>query len=423
MQISLHGFNIHGSARMERGTILICIFSIFSIFVPDVPYYNHAAGSQASMIIGKTLALISLRGVVSSQRLHGVVIDTTLLATGSSYGKTPCPHHEGGNHRIVSERRLPQTATIIINHRKQEQRPVLSGLPAELLIIRLVPSSRFFASFSLSQFISTQSSVFEAIAAVKPLIAIRSNICCFSLPFYLSLPSTKYRRVLLLLSTEYRRVLPLPSTKYRRVLLLPSTKYRRVLLLLSTKYRRVLVLLLLQPIKCKPLIDIRSNICCFSLSFYLSLRSTKYRRVLLLLSTKYRRVLLPLSTKYRRVLLLLSTKYRRVLVLLLLLPISTQSSVFEATAAVKPLISTQSSVFEAIAAVKPLIIRLVPSSRFCASFSLSQFISTQSSVFEAIAAVTPLTPTQRYPPVIDSTLCKNFKTPLRAVPDHLHGPG
>ena len=27
----------HGSARMERGTILICIFSIFSIFVQDVP--------------------------------------------------------------------------------------------------------------------------------------------------------------------------------------------------------------------------------------------------------------------------------------------------------------------------------------------------------------------------------------------------
>ena len=27
----------HGSSRMERGTILICIFSIFSIFVQDVP--------------------------------------------------------------------------------------------------------------------------------------------------------------------------------------------------------------------------------------------------------------------------------------------------------------------------------------------------------------------------------------------------
>ena len=94
---------------MERGTILICIFSIF-IFVQDVPYYNHAAGSQASMIIGKILALISLRGVVFAQRLHGVFIDTTLLATGSSYGKTPCPHHEGGtcNHLIVSERRHRQ---------------------------------------------------------------------------------------------------------------------------------------------------------------------------------------------------------------------------------------------------------------------------------------------------------------------------
>ena len=84
----LPGFNKHGSARMERGKILICIFSIF-IFVQDVPYYNHAAGSQASMILGKILALISLRGVVSSPRLHGVVIDTTLLATGSSYGKIP----------------------------------------------------------------------------------------------------------------------------------------------------------------------------------------------------------------------------------------------------------------------------------------------------------------------------------------------
>ena len=100
--MQLHGLNRHGSARMESGTIVICIFSIFSIFVQDVPHYNHAAGSQASMIIGKTLALISLRGVVSSQRLHGVFIDTTLLATGSSYGKTPCPHHEGGNHLIVT---------------------------------------------------------------------------------------------------------------------------------------------------------------------------------------------------------------------------------------------------------------------------------------------------------------------------------
>jgi hypothetical protein len=94
--------------RMERGTTVICIFSIFNIFVQDVhvPYYNHAAGSQASMIIGKILALISLRGVVSSQRLHGVVIDTTLLATGSSYGK------------ILA----------------QEQRQVLSGLPAARII-------------------------------------------------------------------------------------------------------------------------------------------------------------------------------------------------------------------------------------------------------------------------------------------------
>ena len=69
--------------------------TIFSIFVQDVPYYNHAAGSQASMIIGKILALISLRGVVSSPRLHGVV-DTTLLATGSSYGKTSLPSSRGG---------------------------------------------------------------------------------------------------------------------------------------------------------------------------------------------------------------------------------------------------------------------------------------------------------------------------------------
>jgi len=88
---------------VERGTIVICILSIFSIFVQDVhvPYYIHAAGSQASMIIGKTLALISLRGVVSSQRLHGVVIDTTLLATGSSYGKVPALTSRGA---IISSR-------------------------------------------------------------------------------------------------------------------------------------------------------------------------------------------------------------------------------------------------------------------------------------------------------------------------------
>ena len=112
--------NMVTSARMERGTILICIFSIF-IFVQDVPYYNHAAGSQVSMITGKNLALINLRGVVSSQRLRGVVIDTTLLATGSSYGKTPCPHHEGGSHLVVSERRLPHTVTIAIGIKSNGQ--------------------------------------------------------------------------------------------------------------------------------------------------------------------------------------------------------------------------------------------------------------------------------------------------------------
>ena len=163
---------------VERGTIVICILSIFSIFVQDlhVPYYIHAAGSQASMIIGKTLALISLRGVVSSPRLHGV-FDTTLLANGSSYGKIPALPSRG---LITSSRMngvfLPAIwITCSAYHRKQEQRPVLSGLPAELLIIRLVPSSRSCASFSLSQFISTQSSAFEAIAAVKPLISTQSS--------------------------------------------------------------------------------------------------------------------------------------------------------------------------------------------------------------------------------------------------------
>jgi len=53
------------------------------------------------MIIGKTLALISLRGVVSSQRVHGVVIDKNLLATGSSYGKVPALTTRGA---IVSSR-------------------------------------------------------------------------------------------------------------------------------------------------------------------------------------------------------------------------------------------------------------------------------------------------------------------------------
>ena len=126
----LPDFLKHGSARMERGTIAICIFSIFSIFVQDVPYYNHAAGSQASMITGKNLALINLRGVVSSQRLRGVVIDTTLLATGSSYGKTPCPHHEGGNHLIVSERRTltsrnsqPSSTGVSSDGRRQRKSP------------------------------------------------------------------------------------------------------------------------------------------------------------------------------------------------------------------------------------------------------------------------------------------------------------
>ena len=39
--------------------------------------------------IVKILALIILSGVLSSSRAHGVVIDTTLLATGSGYGKIP----------------------------------------------------------------------------------------------------------------------------------------------------------------------------------------------------------------------------------------------------------------------------------------------------------------------------------------------
>ena len=153
-----------------RGTIVICILSIFSIFVQDVhvPYYIHAAGSQASMIIGKTLALISLRGVVSSQRLHGVVIDTTLLATGSSYGKVPALTSRGAiissrmngvllkappsssefesndqlylDHllRESSEARATASSTWITssaNHRKQKQRPVSSGLSTQLLFL------------------------------------------------------------------------------------------------------------------------------------------------------------------------------------------------------------------------------------------------------------------------------------------------
>ena len=68
--------------RMERGTIVICIFSIFSIFVQDVhvPYYNHAAGSQASMTIGKPLALISL------SRTRGSICGNTNGAC-----RIPCP--------------------------------------------------------------------------------------------------------------------------------------------------------------------------------------------------------------------------------------------------------------------------------------------------------------------------------------------
>jgi len=68
--------------RMERGTSVICIFSIFSIFVQDVhvPYYNHAAGSQASMTIGKPLALISL------SRTRGSICGNTNGAC-----RIPCP--------------------------------------------------------------------------------------------------------------------------------------------------------------------------------------------------------------------------------------------------------------------------------------------------------------------------------------------
>ena len=39
------------------------------------------------MTIGKILALIILSGVLSSPRVHGVVIDTTSLAKGSGYEK------------------------------------------------------------------------------------------------------------------------------------------------------------------------------------------------------------------------------------------------------------------------------------------------------------------------------------------------
>ena len=163
----LDGLSKHGSTGVERGTIVICILNIFSIYVQDVPYYNHAAGSQASMIVGKTLALISLRGVVSSQRSHGVVIDTTLLATGSSYGKIPALTSRGviissrmngvllqaspsssefaRNDQLCldyllsksSNARATTSSTWIIcsaNHRNQEQRPVLPGLSAQRII-------------------------------------------------------------------------------------------------------------------------------------------------------------------------------------------------------------------------------------------------------------------------------------------------
>ena len=92
---------------MERGTIVLSIFSIFnilSVFVQDAPYFNHAAGSQASMIIGKTLALLSLRGVVSSQRLHGVVIDNTLHVRATDSGSEKI-------HALIVHRR-----GVIIHH-------------------------------------------------------------------------------------------------------------------------------------------------------------------------------------------------------------------------------------------------------------------------------------------------------------------
>ena len=168
---------------MDRGTIVICIFNIFSVFVQDAPYFNHAAGSQASMIIGKTLALISLRGVVSSQRLHAVVIDTTLLASGRSYGKIPALTSRGviissrmngvllqappsssefeSNGQFYldyllsksSEARATTSSTWIIcsaNHRKQGQRPVLPGLSAQQ-IIGTKSNGQFYLDYLLSE--------------------------------------------------------------------------------------------------------------------------------------------------------------------------------------------------------------------------------------------------------------------------------
>ena len=103
------GLYRHGSARLERGTFAIfllsiipgcrrlqipqselhciehllngVICSILNIVTRDVPDYNHAAGSTASMTIGEIPAFIR-EGYLSS--LHR---ECTLLATGGGYGK------------------------------------------------------------------------------------------------------------------------------------------------------------------------------------------------------------------------------------------------------------------------------------------------------------------------------------------------
>ena len=104
----LPGFYKHGSARMERGTILLCLFSIF-IFVQDVPPLSIPSQSQSlcsSVIPGgpslSPLSIPSQSQSLSSSVIPGAPTSSIWIPRASSTSES----------RLVKSIRSSETSTV-----------------------------------------------------------------------------------------------------------------------------------------------------------------------------------------------------------------------------------------------------------------------------------------------------------------------
>ena len=100
-------------------SVKLLVSSLYSTNMVAESGYQMPASSVEHLLDVVIFSLL-LSGVLSSLRVNGVVLDTTLLATGSGYVReNPCPHHEGGN----LQHRHPRCILLIILTRQGRKRP------------------------------------------------------------------------------------------------------------------------------------------------------------------------------------------------------------------------------------------------------------------------------------------------------------